>query len=140
MITLARDMGFEVREQTLPREMLYIADEVFFVGTAVEVTPIRTVDKVKVGPGRRGSGDRSHSAEILPDCEGRGAGSVWLDAAGWRAGRGCFRRPQAPITPPDARQRPPENRRRERRVGPAPESRKLSDAAGPRLARAGRFR
>jgi branched-chain amino acid aminotransferase len=47
-------MGFEVREQTLPREMLYIADEVFFVGTAVEVTPIRTVDKVRVGRGRRG--------------------------------------------------------------------------------------
>jgi len=54
VITIARDMGFEVREQTLPREMLYIADEVFFVGTAVEVTPIRTVDKVKVGRGRRG--------------------------------------------------------------------------------------
>ena len=54
VITLARDMGFEVREQTLPREMLYIADEVFFVGTAVEVTPIRTVDKVKIGRGRRG--------------------------------------------------------------------------------------
>ena len=54
VITLARDLGFEVREQTLPREMLYIADEVFFVGTAVEVTPIRTVDKVKVGRGRRG--------------------------------------------------------------------------------------
>jgi branched-chain amino acid aminotransferase len=54
VITLARDMGFEVREQTLPREMLYIADEVFFVGTAVEVTPIRSVDKVKIGRGRRG--------------------------------------------------------------------------------------
>ena len=54
VITLARDLGFEVREQTLPRETLYIADEVFFVGTAVEVTPIRTVDKVKVGRGRRG--------------------------------------------------------------------------------------
>ena len=54
VITIARDSGFEVREQTLPREMLYIADEVFFVGTAVEVTPIRTVDKVKVGRGRRG--------------------------------------------------------------------------------------
>ncbi|MGH9241825.1 MAG: hypothetical protein ACRD3G_27585, partial [Vicinamibacterales bacterium] len=53
-MTIARDMGFEVREQTLPREMLYIADEVFFVGTAVEVTPIRTVDRVKVGRGRRG--------------------------------------------------------------------------------------
>jgi branched-chain amino acid aminotransferase len=54
VMTIARDMGFEVREQTLPREMLYIADEVFFVGTAVEVTPIRTVDRVKVGRGRRG--------------------------------------------------------------------------------------
>lgn len=54
VITIARDLGFDVREQTLPREMLYIADEVFFVGTAVEVTPIRTVDKVKVGRGRRG--------------------------------------------------------------------------------------
>jgi len=54
VITLAKDMGYEVREQTLPRELLYIADEVFCVGTAVEVTPIRTVDKVKVGLGRRG--------------------------------------------------------------------------------------
>jgi branched-chain amino acid aminotransferase len=54
VMTIARDMGFEVREQTLPREMLYIADEVFFVGTAVEVTPIRSVDRVKVGHGRRG--------------------------------------------------------------------------------------
>src|SRR6185503_4101478 len=54
VVTIAKDMGFEVREQTLPREMLYIADEVFFVGTAVEVTPIRTVDRVKVGRGRRG--------------------------------------------------------------------------------------
>jgi len=54
VVTIARDMGFEVREQVLPREMLYIADEVFFVGTAVEVTPIKSVDKIKVGRGRRG--------------------------------------------------------------------------------------
>jgi branched-chain amino acid aminotransferase len=54
VITLARDLGFEVREQTLPREMLYLADEVFFVGTAVEVTPIRSVDRITVGRGRRG--------------------------------------------------------------------------------------
>jgi branched-chain amino acid aminotransferase len=54
VLTLARDLGFEVREQTLPREMLYIADEVFFVGTAVEVTPIRSVDRIPVGRGRRG--------------------------------------------------------------------------------------
>jgi len=54
VITLAREMGFDVREQVLPREFLYIADEVFCVGTAVEVTPIRSVDRVKVGRGRRG--------------------------------------------------------------------------------------
>jgi branched-chain amino acid aminotransferase len=54
VITIARDLGFEVREQTLPRETLYIADEVFFVGTAVEVTPIRSVDRITVGRGRRG--------------------------------------------------------------------------------------
>ena len=54
VVTIAKDLGFEVREQTLPREMLYIADEVFFVGTAVEVTPIKSVDKLRVGSGRRG--------------------------------------------------------------------------------------
>lgn len=54
VITLARDLGFEVREQTLPREMLYVADEVFFCGTAAEVTPIRSVDKITIGRGRRG--------------------------------------------------------------------------------------
>ena len=54
VITLAKDLGFEVREQTLPREMLYIADEVFFVGTAVEVTPIKSVDRLTIGRGRRG--------------------------------------------------------------------------------------
>lgn len=54
VMTLARDLGFEVREQTLPRETLYLAEEVFFVGTAVEVTPIRSIDRIKVGRGRRG--------------------------------------------------------------------------------------
>jgi branched-chain amino acid aminotransferase len=54
VITIAHDLGFDVREETLPRETLYIADEVFFVGTAVEVTPIRSVDRITVGRGRRG--------------------------------------------------------------------------------------
>ncbi len=53
-MTIAKDLGYEVREQVLPREMLYVADEVFFVGTAVEVTPIRTVDRITVGAGTRG--------------------------------------------------------------------------------------
>jgi branched-chain amino acid aminotransferase len=54
VLTLARDLGFTVREEMLPRELLYIADEAFFVGTAAEITPIRSVDKVAVGKGRRG--------------------------------------------------------------------------------------
>jgi branched-chain amino acid aminotransferase len=54
VMTIARDLGFEVREQVLPREMLYVADEVFFVGTAVEVTPIKSVDRLTIGAGRRG--------------------------------------------------------------------------------------
>jgi branched-chain amino acid aminotransferase len=54
VITLARDLGFDVREENLPREFLYIADEAFFTGTAAEITPIRSVDKITVGEGRRG--------------------------------------------------------------------------------------
>jgi len=54
IVTLAQDLGFQVREMQLPREMLYVADEVFFAGTAVEVTPVRTVDKIPVGSGSRG--------------------------------------------------------------------------------------
>jgi branched-chain amino acid aminotransferase len=54
VVTLAGDLGFEVREQALPREFLYLADEIFFCGTAVEITPVRSVDKIAVGKGRRG--------------------------------------------------------------------------------------
>jgi branched-chain amino acid aminotransferase len=52
--TLAHDMDIPVVETPIPREMLYIADEIFFTGTAAEVTPIRSVDKIQVGSGRRG--------------------------------------------------------------------------------------
>ena len=54
VIVLARDLGFTVQEEVLPRELLYIADEAFFVGTAAEITPIRSVDKIQIGAGRRG--------------------------------------------------------------------------------------
>ena len=54
IMTLAHDMGFQVKEQDLPREMLYISDEVFFCGTAAEITPIRSVDKITIGSGKRG--------------------------------------------------------------------------------------
>ncbi|HHX44638.1 MAG TPA: branched-chain amino acid transaminase [Chloroflexi bacterium] len=53
-ITLARELGYEVRETMIPREQLYMADEVFFTGTAAELTPIRSVDRIVVGQGCRG--------------------------------------------------------------------------------------
>ncbi len=54
VLRLARDLGYTVREQVIPREMLYIADEFFFTGTAVEVTPVTSVDRITVGSGERG--------------------------------------------------------------------------------------
>ncbi len=54
VMRLARERGIEVRECAIPRELLYIADEVFFTGTAVEITPIRSVDRLTVGTGKRG--------------------------------------------------------------------------------------
>ena len=54
VITIARDLGYEVREAAVPREMLYLADEAFFCGTAVEVTPVRSIDRIPVGDGARG--------------------------------------------------------------------------------------
>ena len=54
VIKIARDLGCEVVESALPREFLYIADEIFFTGTAAEVTPIRSVDRIPVGAGDRG--------------------------------------------------------------------------------------
>jgi branched-chain amino acid aminotransferase len=54
VLALARRLGIPVRQERVPREMLYIADEVFFTGTAAELTPIRSVDKIVVGSGARG--------------------------------------------------------------------------------------
>jgi branched-chain amino acid aminotransferase len=54
VLTLARRLGIAVDEKALPREILYLADELFFTGTAAEITPIRSVDRQKVGSGSRG--------------------------------------------------------------------------------------
>ena len=78
IMTLARDFGYEVREQQIPREMLYIADELFFTGTAAELTPIRSVDRVEVGKGEPGEITRRLQAEFL----GIAKGSV-VDRFGW---------------------------------------------------------
>jgi branched-chain amino acid aminotransferase len=55
VIKICEEMGIPVLERAIPREMLYIADEVFFTGTAAEITPIRSVDRIQIGAGRRGS-------------------------------------------------------------------------------------
>ena len=54
IMTLARDLGYEVVEEVISRERLYSADEVFFTGTAAEVTPIRSIDHRTIGAGKRG--------------------------------------------------------------------------------------
>ena len=54
IIKMAADLGYEVREQDIPRESLYTADELFFTGTAAEVTPVRSVDRITIGSGSAG--------------------------------------------------------------------------------------
>jgi branched-chain amino acid aminotransferase len=68
---IARDLGFEVREQAMPREFLYIADEVFFTGTAAEITPIRSIDRIPVGTGRPGPVCRAIQSEFLGIARGQ---------------------------------------------------------------------
>jgi branched-chain amino acid aminotransferase len=78
VITLARDLGIEVSEQAIPREMLYIADEVFFTGTAAEITPIRSVDRIVVGKGQPWPVARRLQERFLSIVEGHGE-----DKHGW---------------------------------------------------------
>lgn len=54
VIRIARELGYTISEQVIPREMLYIADELFFTGTAAEITPIRSVDRIEIGSGKPG--------------------------------------------------------------------------------------
>lgn len=71
VLTIAREMGIGVREVALPREMLYVADELFFTGTAAELTPIRSVDHIQVGEGRPGPITRAIQEEFLGIAKGR---------------------------------------------------------------------
>jgi branched-chain amino acid aminotransferase len=71
ILTLAKDMNIPVVEQIIPREMLYIADEVFFCGTAVEVTPVRSVDRIPVGTGSRGPITEKLQAEFFALVSGK---------------------------------------------------------------------
>jgi len=54
VLTMAEELEIKVKETLIPREMLYIADEVFFTGSAAEVTPIRSIDRIQIGTGSRG--------------------------------------------------------------------------------------
>jgi branched-chain amino acid aminotransferase len=70
IIQLCQDLGIPCKEQMIPREMLYIADEVFFVGTASEVSPIRSIDRQKIGDGKRGPITKKLQDEFFAIAEG----------------------------------------------------------------------
>jgi branched-chain amino acid aminotransferase len=96
VMTIARDLGYEVREQTLPREFLYVADEAFFSGTAAELTPIRSVDRIQVGEGKPGPITRAIQEQYMgiatgkiPDRHG------WLTRVPSQARSGQSPRPDA---------------------------------------------
>lgn len=71
VLALAREAGIPVIEMNIPREMLYIADEIFFTGTAAEVTPVRSVDRIAVGQGRRGPVTETIQKAFFDIVEGR---------------------------------------------------------------------
>ncbi len=71
IVKIAADLNIPVKESVIPREMLYIADEVFFVGTAVEVTPIRTIDKITIGKGTAGPVTRRIQEEFFALTSGK---------------------------------------------------------------------
>jgi branched-chain amino acid aminotransferase len=78
VMRLGKDMGLEVKEAQLPREMLYLADEAFFSGTAAEITPIRSVDRLPVGNGTPGEITRRIQQEFMGIAKGR-----IVDRHGW---------------------------------------------------------
>jgi branched-chain amino acid aminotransferase len=80
VLKLARELGVETKEQNIPREMLYLADEIFFTGTAAEITPVRSVDRLPVGIGRRGPVTEKLQAAFFGLFSGKTADKWgWLD-------------------------------------------------------------
>jgi branched-chain amino acid aminotransferase len=81
VMRIARELGIPVAEQVIPREMLYVADEAFFTGTAAEVTAIRSVDKISVGKGVVGPITRAVQKEFYAIIRGEKADRFgWLTA------------------------------------------------------------
>jgi len=78
VLTIARHLGLTVSEQALPRELLYIADEVFFSGTAAEVQPIRSIDHIVVADGNPGEITKKIANEFFGIANG-----IKADRFGW---------------------------------------------------------
>lgn len=72
-VTIAKRLGYEIVECVIPREFLYLADEIFFTGTAAEVTPVRSVDRITIGSGKRGPITAAIQKEFFAIIEGRAA-------------------------------------------------------------------
>ena len=80
VIELARDLGLTIREEPIPREFLYLSDEAFLTGTAAEVTPIRSVDRIPIGDGKPGEVTKSIQDAFFGLFDGRTADRWgWLD-------------------------------------------------------------
>jgi branched-chain amino acid aminotransferase len=78
VVTLARQLGITIRQQVIPREALYVADEVFFSGTAAEITPVSKIDNLVIGEGRRGPVTEKIQSAFFDIVEGRAE-----DTHGW---------------------------------------------------------
>jgi branched-chain amino acid aminotransferase len=88
VLRLARERGLEVRETSIPRELLYLADELFFTGTAAEITPVRSVDRIKIGAGKRGPITESLQKAFFGLFEGRTPDKWgWLEYVDMHAGK-----------------------------------------------------
>ena len=71
VIQLCKDLEYPLREESIPRELLYLADEVFFSGTAAEITPVRSIDGISIGSGRRGPVTEHLQSEFFGITQGR---------------------------------------------------------------------
>ena len=88
VLRLARERGLEVKETSIPREMLYLADELFVTGTAAEITPVRSVDRIKIGSGKRGPITESLQKAFFGLFEGRTPDKWgWLEYVDMHAGK-----------------------------------------------------
>jgi branched-chain amino acid aminotransferase len=91
IITLAKELGIEVRETSIPREFLYMADELFFTGTATEVAAIRSVDAIQIGNGKRGPVTHKLQAAYFGLVQGKTQDkNGWLDYVDMNAPRAAI--------------------------------------------------